>query len=99
MDNRGPGSVSKIQPAQPPITNMGLRRDRERTAKAPLIRHIINQQYSHGAPVVSCRDGPKSFLTCCVPYLQLDTLAVEVYCANLEVDTDCSNVGLSEIVF
>jgi hypothetical protein len=69
------------------------------TAKAPLIRNIVNQQYAHRSPVVSCRDGSKSLLARCVPYLQLDALAVEVYRADLEVDTDRSNEGGCETVF
>jgi hypothetical protein len=69
------------------------------TAKAPLIRNIINQQYAHRASVISCRDRPESFLACCVPYLQLHALAVEVYGANFEVDADRRDEGWGETIF
>jgi hypothetical protein len=69
------------------------------TAKAPLIRNIINQQYAHRTSVVCCCDGSESLLACCVPYLQLDAFAIQVYCTNLEVDTDRRNEGGCETVF
>lgn len=75
------------------------RRKWEHTAKAPLIRNIVHQQYAHRTPVISRRDSSKSLLARCVPYLQLDALAVEVYRADLEVDTDCRDEGGREAVF
>ena len=61
------------------------------TAKASLVCNVINQQYAHRPSVVSCRDRPESLLACCVPYLQLNALAVEVYRADFEVDSNGRN--------
>ena len=32
-------------------------------------------------------DGSESLLTCCVPYLQLDSLPIQLNCANFKVNT------------
>lgn len=69
------------------------------TVETPLIRNIVNEQYTHGAPVVGRRDGAEPFLPRGVPYLQLDALAVELDGADLEVDADGGDEGGREGVF
>ena len=71
----------------------------ERTVKASLIRHIVDQQNSHGTSVVCGGDGPEPFLSCGVPYLQLYPLAVQLNRPNLEVDADGGDEGRCEGVF
>lgn len=67
-----------------------------RTVEALLICHIIHQQNTHGASVVSGRDGAEALLAGGVPYLQLDALAVELDRADLEVDADGGDEGWGE---
>jgi len=54
--------------------------------EAFLVGDIVNQHDAHGATVVGRGDGAKSLLPGRVPYLQLDLLAVQLDCADLEVD-------------
>ena len=91
------GKISAGHPA--PASRKNPRTREVHTAKAPLVRNVINQQYAHRASVVSCRDCPESLLPCGVPYLQLDALAVKVYGADFEVDSYGRNEGGSETVF
>ena len=69
------------------------------TPKALLICNIVDEQYSHCAPVVRRRDRPEPLLACRIPYLQLDALAVKVYGSDLEVDADGCDEGGCEAVF
>lgn len=72
---------------------------RRRTVEALLIGDVVDQENAHGSSVVSRGDGPESLLACRVPYLQLDALSVQLYRANLEVDTDGGDERRSERVF
>lgn len=58
------------------------------TVERAFIRDIIDEKYSHSSSVVSSCDSPKTLLTCCIPYLELDALTVELDRANLKVNTD-----------
>lgn len=58
------------------------------TVKRPLIRNIIHEQNPHSPPIICRGDGPEALLSCGVPYLQLDALAVELDGPDLEVDAD-----------
>ena len=71
----------------------------KRTVERPLIRNIINQQDSHRPPVIRRRDGAEALLPCCVPYLQLHALAVQLDRPDLEVDADGCDEGGCEGVF
>lgn len=68
----------------------------ERTVEALLICHIVHQQDSHSASVVSGSDCAEALLARGVPYLQLHALAVELDCANLEINADGRDEGGSE---
>ncbi len=39
-------------------------------------------------------DGSKPLLTSSIPNLQFDRFAVELKCADLEINTDCADVAL-----
>ena len=71
----------------------------KRTVETLLIRHIVDQQNTHGASVVSGGDGAEALLTSGIPDLQLDTLVVELDGTNLEVDADGGDEGGGEAVF
>lgn len=70
-----------------------------RTVETPLIRHIVYQQYAHGAAIVCRGDGAEALLTRRVPYLQLHTFAVQLDGADLEVDANGGDEGRGEGVF
>jgi hypothetical protein len=72
---------------------------RRRTVEAPLVRHVIDQQYAHGTPVIRRRDGPEALLAGRVPDLQLHALAVELNGPDLEVDANRGDEGRRERVF
>lgn len=38
-------------------------------------------------------DGPEAFLACCVPNLQLDALAIQLYCSYLKINTAQNKQG------
>lgn len=57
-----------------------------------LVCHIVDDDDTVGSTVVRRRDGTESFLTCCVPDLKLDCLALELNCADLEVDANGRDV-------
>lgn len=69
------------------------------TVKALLVCYVVNQQDTHGTSVVGCGDGAETLLARGIPYLQLDALAVEFDCADLEVDSDGGDEGGGERVF
>lgn len=64
------------------------RQEAKRTVEALLVGNVIDEQNAHGASVVGGGDCPESLLSGSVPYLQLDTLAVELYGADFEVDAN-----------
>ena len=51
-----------------------------------LLRAVVDQDNTHGTFVVSLCDRSESLLSCCVPYLQLNTLVLHVDCFDLKVD-------------
>ena len=63
------------------------------TIEGSFIRNVVNQQYSHCAPVVGRCNCAKSLLTCCVPYLEFYSLAVKLDGADLEVYAYGCNEG------
>jgi hypothetical protein len=69
------------------------------TVKTSLVRHVVDEEDAHRAAVVGCCDGAEALLPGGVPYLQFDTLAVEVDGADLEVDADGGDEGGGEAVF
>lgn len=68
-------------------------------AETLLVGNVIDEQNAHGASVVSGGDCPESLLSSGIPYLQLDTLAVELYGADLEVDANGGDERGSKRVF
>jgi hypothetical protein len=71
----------------------------QRTVEASLVCHIVDEQDAHGAAVVGGSNGAETLLAGRVPYLQLDTLAVKLDGADLEVDADGGDEGRGEGVF
>ena len=51
-----------------------------------LICAVIDQNNTHSSLVVSLGDRPESFLSCSVPYLQLDAFVVNVNLFDLKVN-------------
>ena len=47
---------------------------------------VINENDAHRSFVVGLGDGSESFLTCCVPHLQLHPFIIHVYFLDLKVD-------------
>ena len=77
------------------------RREKEvkRTIETLLIRHIVDQQDSHGTSVVSSSDGAEALLTSSIPDLQLDALVVELDGADLKVNANGGDEGRRKAVF
>ena len=69
------------------------------TVEALLIRHIVHQQNTHGAPVICRRDRPEAFLARGVPYLKFHPLAVQVDGADFEIYADGGDEAGGEAVF
>lgn len=65
----------------------------ELTLEGSLIGHIVDEEDSHRTTVVCRCDGAEPFLACCVPYLEFHSLAVQLDCADLEIDSDGGNEG------
>ena len=40
----------------------------------------------HCSSVIRCGDGVEALLTSCVPYLELYSLPIQIYCLNLKID-------------
>jgi hypothetical protein len=59
-----------------------------RTVEASLICDIVHEKYSHGAPVIRSSNGPKTFLSRGIPYLKLDSLAVQLDCPYFEINAN-----------
>ena len=55
--------------------------------EALLVGDVVDQHDAHGAAVVGGGDGAEPLLASCVPDLQLDLLPIQLYCANLEVNS------------
>jgi hypothetical protein len=72
---------------------------RKRTVETLLIRHIVDQQNTHGTTVVSGSDGAEALLASGIPDLQLDALVVELDGADLEVNADGGDERGGEAVF
>ena len=51
------------------------------------VRRVEGEQDSMGSLVVRLRDRAEPLLASCVPDLQLDLLPIQLYCANLEVNS------------
>lgn len=71
-------------------------RIRIRTVERPLVGDVVYQQDAHGTSVVRGGDGAEPLLAGGIPDLQLDTLAIELDCPDLEVDTDRRDEGRRE---
>lgn len=69
------------------------------TVEALFIGHIVDQENSHGAAIVGGSDCSETFLSSSVPYLQLDSLAVEVNGPDLKVDADGGDETRGKAVF
>lgn len=69
------------------------------TIETLLIRNIVDQQDTHSASVICGGDRSESFLTGCIPYLQLHSLAIQIDRADLKVDSYCRNERWCEAVF
>jgi hypothetical protein len=76
----------------------GGKKRRGLTLERPLIGHIVDQENAHRATVVGGRDGSETFLTGCIPDLQFHSLAIQLDCTDLEVDTNGCNEGRGERV-
>lgn len=63
-----------------------------------LVAHVIHQQYSHRASVVSCSDRSETLLTGSIPNLQLYALALHFYGPDLEVNPDGGDEASCELV-
>jgi hypothetical protein len=64
-----------------------------------LIGHVIRQDNTHGAFVVSLGDRSETFLASCVPDLKLDLFPVHLHCLNFEINSDSCQVRCSEVPF
>lgn len=62
------------------------------------ICHIVDHNYTMGASIVRASNCSKSFLPCCVPYLQLNSRAIHIHRAYLEVHADCGDITAVECV-
>lgn len=69
------------------------------TIERTLIRNIVNQQNPHRAPIIRRRDRPEPLLPGRIPYLQFDSLPVQLDGPDLEVDADGRDEGGGEGVF
>mmetsp|Transcript_11611 Transcript_11611/g.46911 ORF Transcript_11611/g.46911 Transcript_11611/m.46911 type:complete len:207 (-) Transcript_11611:180-800(-) len=67
-------------------------------AERLVVGDVVHQQDAHSSTVVGSGDSPESLLSSCVPNLQLDTLAIKLNCANLEIDANRSDEALRERV-
>ena len=65
----------------------------------PFISHIVNKEYAHCTTVVSRSDGTEAFLAGRVPDLQLDSLAIQFNCTDLEINANGGDERGSERVF
>ena len=58
-----------------------------------LVCNIVDDDNTVCSSVVTGSDGSEAFLACCIPNLELDCLAFEVERADLEIHSDCRDVG------
>ena len=54
--------------------------------ESSLISAIVNQDNAHGSLVVSLGDCAEPLLSSCVPYLQLDSLVIDVNFLDFKVN-------------
>ena len=54
--------------------------------ESSLISAIVNQDDAHGSLVVSLGDSAEPLLSSCVPYLQLDSLVIDVNFLDFKVN-------------
>jgi hypothetical protein len=54
--------------------------------ESSLISAIVNQDNAHGSLVVSLGDCAEPLLSSCVPYLQLDSLLIDVNFLDFKVN-------------
>jgi len=67
--------------------------------EAALVRDIVHQQNSHGSSIISRCNRAETFLSSCVPDLELDTLRVEVNGANFKVNANgCNETRCKRVV-
>jgi len=59
-----------------------------------LVGDVVNNNDAVSSAVITGCNGSKSFLSCCVPNLQLDCLSLEFDGADFEVDSDGGDVAL-----
>ena len=55
------------------------------------VGHIVYQQNTHGTAVVRLCNSAKAFLTCRIPDLQFDSLAIHFNCTDLEINSNRRN--------
>ena len=55
--------------------------------KALLVGDVVDEHDAHGPSVVGRRDRSEALLARRVPDLELDLFAIQLYCADFEVDT------------
>lgn len=71
--------ISKLFNLKHPLTDV---------LKCFAISHIIHYDDSMCTSIITCSQCSKSFLACCIPYLELNILSVHFYCFDFEVYTD-----------
>ena len=54
--------------------------------ESSLISAIVNQDNAHGSLVVSLGDCAEPLLSSCVPYLQLDSLVIDINFLDFKVN-------------
>ena len=58
-----------------------------------LVCNIVDDDNTVCSSVVTGSNGSEAFLACCIPNLELDCLALKVERADLEIHSDCRDVG------
>ena len=56
--------------------------------KTIIVSDIVDHDDPVGAAVVGRSDRAEALLACCIPDLELDGLAIQLNCADLEVNTN-----------
>jgi hypothetical protein len=56
------------------------------------------EYYAHGSSIVGLSDSLELLLTCCIPYLQPDSVFANHDGLDFEIDSDRCKVGTHEIV-
>jgi len=58
------------------------------------VRNVVNDNDAVRSTIVGRGDGAETFLSCCIPNLELDRLAVQLDGADLKVHTDGADIAL-----